>query len=106
MINLGINNMYVEAGPYGYTLKQKRLVKDSKTGEMKDGFDVISYHGNMEAVLSTALNETVRQKISAREGDVSLDEALREMRELHRAFSEILYREVGQYEKAGESGGD
>lgn len=104
MIELGINDLYIEAGNYGYTLKQRKWVKDSKNGEMKEAYDAISYHGNLEAVLNAALNETVRDRIAGKDGVVRLAEALAEVRELHRAFTEILQEDVGRYEKVGGDG--
>ena len=55
MIDLNINDLYIEAGAYGYTLKQKKMVKDSKTGELKENYVQLSYHGNLEATLTAAL---------------------------------------------------
>lgn len=31
MIELGINDLFIEAGSYGYTLKQRKMVKDKQT---------------------------------------------------------------------------
>ena len=104
MIELGINNLFIEAGSYGYTLKQRKMVKDKKTGEMKETFVPISYHGNLEATLSAALNETIRQELSDYDGNVELNTALAELKVLHKQFTELLERTVGRYEKVGGSG--
>ena len=56
MIELGINDLFIEAGNYGYTLKQKKMVKDKQTNELKETYVSLSYHGNLEATLSAALN--------------------------------------------------
>ena len=104
MIELGINDLYVEAGNYGYTLKQKKMVKDSKTGELKETFVSVSYHGNLEATLSAALSETIRQELSDYDGNVELNTALAELKVLHKQFTELLERTVGRYEKVGGSG--
>lgn len=108
MIDLGVNNLYVEAGTYGYTLKKMviRNVKDKETGEThaKDAYDVISYHGNLESALSAALNETARAKLAAYPEDISLAMAVRDLRNLHFEFMDILKYAVGQHERVGGDG--
>ena len=104
MIDLNINDLYIEAGAYGYTLKQKKMVKDSKTGELKENYAQLSYHGNLEATLTAALNETIRQELSDYDGNVELNTALAELKVLHKRFAELLERTVGRYEKVGGSG--
>lgn len=104
MIELGINDLYVEAGNYGYTLKQKKMVKNKKTNELKETYVSLSYHGNLEATLSAALSETIRQELSDYDGNVELNTALAELKVLHKQFTELLERTVGRYEKVGGSG--
>lgn len=108
MIDLEINNLFVEAGAYGYTLKRKvkRNVKDKTTGEVhaEDAFDNISYHGNLEATLTAALNETVRTRIATYPEDISLAIAIRDLRSLYMEFTELLKCDVGRFERIGGDG--
>lgn len=104
MIDLGINDLFIEAGSYGYTLKQRKMVRDQKTNELKETFVPVSYHGNLEATISAALNETIRQEIADYDGNVELNTALAELKVLHKQFTELLERTVGRYEKVGGSG--
>lgn len=104
MIDLGINDLFIEAGSYGYTLKQRKMVRDQKTNELKKTFVPVSYHGNLEATISAALNETIRQELSDYDGNVELNTALAELKVLHKQFTELLERTVGRYEKVGGSG--
>lgn len=99
MIDLGINNLFIEAGNYGYTLKQRNMVKDQKTGEMKESFVTVGYHGTMESTLSAALNEVARARMAAYPENVALETAIGELKILHREFSDLLKKTVGKYEK-------
>ena len=104
MIDLGINNLFIEAGNYGYTLKQRKMVRNKNTDELKETFVAIGYHGNLEAAISDALNETARERMAAYPENVALETALGELKILHREFADLLKRTVGRYEKVGGSG--
>lgn len=102
MIDLGINDLFIEAGSYGYTLKQRKMVRDQKTNELKETFVPVSYHGNLEATISAALNETARTRMAAYPENVALEIALGELKILHREFADLLKRTVGKYERVGD----
>lgn len=99
MIDLGINNLFIEVGSYGYTLKQRNMVRDKKTDELKEAFTTVSYHGNLESTLSAALNETARARMAAYPENVVLETAIGELKILHREFSDLLKKTVGKYER-------
>lgn len=102
MIDLEINDLFIEAGSYGYTLKQRKMVRDQKTNELKKTFVPVSYHGNLEATMTAALNETARARMAAYPENVALETALGELKILHREFADLLKRTVGRYERVGE----
>lgn len=88
MIDLKINNLYVDPGTYGWTLGQKRMGKDKKTGEMKEVFAPLSYHGELLAAVREAWRITQRDRL--REVEV--------MAEIQREFIEQMY-EIERAEK-------
>lgn len=104
MIDLEINDLFIEAGSYGYTLKQRKMVRDQKTNELKETFVPVSYHGNLEATISAALNETIRQEIAEYDGTLTLGEAVEGLKTMHKQFADLLKQTVGRYEKVGGSG--
>lgn len=106
MIDLGINDLFIEAGNYGYTLKQRNMVRDKKTNELKETFATVSYHGNLESTLSAALNETARARMAAYPENVALETAIGELKILHREFSDLLKKTVGKYERVGGDEGE
>lgn len=106
MIDLGINDLFIEAGNYGYTLKQRNMVRDKKTNELKEAFATVSYHGNLESTLSAALNETARARMAAYPENVALETAIGELKILHREFSDLLKKTVGKYERVGGDEGE
>jgi len=84
MIDLEINNLYVEPGTYGWTLGQKRMGKDKKTGEAKEVFTPLSYHGELLAAVREAWRITQRDRL--REKECDLKAAVEVMAEIQREF--------------------
>lgn len=64
MIDLKINNLYIEPGTYGWTLHKKRMVKRKKTGQMEEEDEVLSYHGELLAAVREAWQVTQRDRLS------------------------------------------
>lgn len=98
MIDLKINNLYIEPGLYGWTLHKKRMAKDKKTGEVKEVYDNISYHGELLAAVREAWRTTQRDRL--REKDCDLADAVRVMQETQKEFLEQM-REIKRAEKGG-----
>lgn len=95
MIDLNINNLYVEPGTYGWTLGQKRMGKDKKTGEVKEIFTPLSYHGELLAAVREAWRVTQRDRL--REKDCDLSYAIDVMEEIQREFLDQM-REIERAE--------
>ena len=70
---------------------------------MKETFVPVSYHGNLEATINAALSETARARVAAYPENVALEIAVGELKVLHREFTDLLKRTVGQYEKVENS---
>lgn len=94
MIDLGINKLYVDPGTYGWTLCQKKMVKDKKTQEMKEVMVNISYHGDLISAVREAWRITQRDRLREKECDLRYaidamqeiqDEFIAQMREIEQA---------------------
>lgn len=84
MINLGINNLYVEPSTYGWTLAQACLIR-KKTGEVEGGFKPLSYHGTLEAAVTEAWRITQRDRIAGMDC-IALADAIRIMQQTKDEF--------------------
>lgn len=96
MIDLKINNLYIEPGLYGWTLHKKRMAKDKKTGEVKEVYDNISYHGELLAAVREAWRITQRDRLS--ETNCDLLYAVETMKKIQEEFIEQM-REIKRAEK-------
>lgn len=101
MIDLKINNLYVEPGTYGWTLGQKRMSKDKKTGEMKEVFAPLSYHGELLAAVREAWRITQRDRLREKECDLAY--AIEVMKEIQEEFISQM-REIELAEKGEDNG--
>lgn len=82
MIDLECGGLFIDVSNTGYTLCQKRTVKDKTTGEMKDAPINLSYHGSLECAVAEAWRTLQRRRLA--EGDHTLSEALEIMRGVKR----------------------
>ena len=88
MIDLGCGGLFIDVSNTGYTLCQKRAVKDKTTGEMKDAPINLSYHGSLECAVAEAWRTLQRRRLS--DGDYTLSEAIEVMQSVKREMMDKI----------------
>lgn len=88
MIDLEYGDLFIDVTSTGYTLCQKRAVKDKATGGVKEVMTNLSYHGSLECAVAEAWRTLQRKRLA--EGNHTLSEALEVMQSVKREVMDRL----------------